>query len=158
MVAILADLPEIAAFGFRKRGHRPIIDHQYINASESGKQIAKAAVGASDRQVAEQRLGTGVERRVSVAARLLGPARWQRNCFRVGRMKDSEQMAKIDVLDACYGMLGDVTPMGAENKTIPAGPLSIDDERQAGLDRLSKHAFELGWYDRNEMPEGGNDE
>jgi hypothetical protein len=29
---------------------------------------------------------------------------------------------------------------------------------QAALDRLSKHAFELGLYDRNEMPEGGNDE
>jgi hypothetical protein len=62
------------------------------------------------------------------------------------------------ILASCYGMLGDVTPMGAEHKTIPASPLSADDERQAALDRLSEHAFELGLYDRNEMPEGGNDE
>ncbi len=62
------------------------------------------------------------------------------------------------ILAPCYGMLGDVTPMGAEHSTVPANPLSTDDERQAALDRLSKHAFELGLYDRNEMPEGGNDE
>lgn len=48
--------------------------------------------------------------------------------------------------------------MGAEHTTIPASPSSTDDERQAALDRLSKYAFELGLYDRNEMPEGGNDE
>ena len=62
------------------------------------------------------------------------------------------------ILVSRYGMLGDVTPMGAENTTIPASPLSTDDGRQAALDRFSKHAFELGLYDRNEMPEGGNDE
>jgi excisionase family DNA binding protein len=33
-----------------------------------------------------------------------------------------------------------------------------DEERQAALDRLSRHAFEAGLYDRNVMPEGGNDE
>jgi len=54
-------------------------------------------------------------------------------------------------------MLGDVTPTGAGHSTVPANLLSTDDERQAALDRLSKHAFELGLYDRNEMPEGGND-
>ena len=74
LIAILADLPEVAAFGFRQRGHGPIIDHQYINASESGKQIAKAAVSASDRQVAERRLSTDVKRRVTVATCLLGQA------------------------------------------------------------------------------------
>jgi hypothetical protein len=76
-------------------------------------------------------------------------------------MKDSEQMVKTDV-SVVFGSLlwhaRDVTPMGVEPTTTPASPLSTDDERQAALDRLSKHAFELGLYDRNEMPEGGNDE
>ena len=35
---------------------------------------------------------------------------------------------------------------------------SGDEERQMALDRLSQDAFELGLYDRNEMPEGGADE
>ena len=48
--------------------------------------------------------------------------------------------------------------MGTEHSTVPANPSSTDDERQAALDRLSKHAFELGLYDRNKVPEGGNDE
>ena len=33
-----------------------------------------------------------------------------------------------------------------------------DEELQMALDRLSRDAFELGLYDRNEMPEGGTDE
>jgi excisionase family DNA binding protein len=33
-----------------------------------------------------------------------------------------------------------------------------DEERQSALDRLSRHAFEAGLYDRNVMPEGGSDE
>jgi excisionase family DNA binding protein len=33
-----------------------------------------------------------------------------------------------------------------------------DEERQAALDRLSRHALETGLYDRNVMPEGGSDE
>ena len=33
-----------------------------------------------------------------------------------------------------------------------------DEERQADLDRLSRHAVEVGLYDRNVMPEGGSDE
>ena len=33
-----------------------------------------------------------------------------------------------------------------------------DEERQAALDRLSRHAVEVGLYDRNVMPEGGSDE
>jgi excisionase family DNA binding protein len=32
-----------------------------------------------------------------------------------------------------------------------------DEERQASLDRLSRHAFEMGMYDRNVMPEGAAD-
>jgi len=76
-------------------------------------------------------------------------------------MKDSQQMAKTD-LSVDFGFLlwdaRDVTPMGTENTTLPASALSTDDETQAALDRLSRHAFELGLYDRNEMPEGGNDE
>jgi hypothetical protein len=33
-----------------------------------------------------------------------------------------------------------------------------ESERQAALDRMSRSAFELGLYDRNEMPDGGRDE
>ena len=33
-----------------------------------------------------------------------------------------------------------------------------DEELQMALDRLSRDAFELGLYDRNEMPDGGADE
>ena len=33
-----------------------------------------------------------------------------------------------------------------------------DEETVAALDRLSRHAFENGLYDRNVMPEGGTDE
>ena len=33
-----------------------------------------------------------------------------------------------------------------------------ESERQAALDRMSRSAFELGLYDRNEMPNGGCDE
>jgi hypothetical protein len=33
-----------------------------------------------------------------------------------------------------------------------------DREREAALDRLSRQAYDLGLYDRNEMPEGGTDE
>jgi hypothetical protein len=35
---------------------------------------------------------------------------------------------------------------------------SGDEELQVALDRLSRDAFELGLYDRNEMPDGGADE
>jgi hypothetical protein len=33
-----------------------------------------------------------------------------------------------------------------------------DEELQMALDRLSRDAFELGLYNRNEIPEGGTDE
>ena len=33
-----------------------------------------------------------------------------------------------------------------------------EEQLQMALDRLSRDAFELGLYDRNEMPEGGTDE
>lgn len=33
-----------------------------------------------------------------------------------------------------------------------------EQERQAALDRLSRHAFETGLYEKNKFPEGGQDE
>jgi hypothetical protein len=33
-----------------------------------------------------------------------------------------------------------------------------ESERLTALDRMVKSAFELGLYDRNEMPRGGSDE
>jgi len=32
-----------------------------------------------------------------------------------------------------------------------------EQERQAALDRLSRHAFETGLYEKNKFPEGGRD-
>ena len=50
-----------------------------------------------------------------------------------------------------------------DNPEIPSSEQQIakkpcDEERQAALDRLSRHALEYGLYDRNEMPECGADE
>lgn len=52
-----------------------------------------------------------------------------------------------------------------EMKTIGGGDSAdqrcgspTDEDTSAALDRLSRQAFEAGLYDRNEMPEGGNDE
>ena len=53
-------------------------------------------------------------------------------------------------------MLGNA--MEPDDSTVPTGAPATEMKMQAALDRLSKHAFELGLYDRNEMPEGGNDE
>ena len=55
LVAVLADLPEVAALGFRQRSHGPVIDHQDIDAAESGQQTAQATIGARHREIAEQR-------------------------------------------------------------------------------------------------------
>jgi len=35
---------------------------------------------------------------------------------------------------------------------------STDEEKQAASDRLSRHALDHGLYDRNEMPDRGDDE
>ena len=44
LVTILADLPEVASFGFRQRGHGPVADDQDIDAAESREQTSQAAV------------------------------------------------------------------------------------------------------------------
>ena len=54
------------------------------------------------------------------------------------------------------GMLGNA--MAPDDSTVPTEAPATEIERQAALDRLSQHAFELGLYDRNEMPEGGTDD
>jgi hypothetical protein len=48
--------------------------------------------------------------------------------------------------------------MEPDDSTVPTESPATEIKRQAALDRLSKHAFELGLYDRNEMPKAGNDE
>src|SRR5215472_1346857 len=35
LIAILGDLPEIPALGFGQRSHRPVVDYQNINTSQS---------------------------------------------------------------------------------------------------------------------------
>jgi hypothetical protein len=53
----------------------------------------------------------------------------------------------------------DAQEMGKRSEDSPAGSRdSGDEELQMALDRLSRDAFELGLYDRNEMPDGGADE
>ena len=37
LVAVLADLPEITALGFRQRSHRPVVDYQDIDPAEPGQ-------------------------------------------------------------------------------------------------------------------------
>lgn len=49
MVAILADLPEVAALRLRQRSHDPVIDHEHVEAAEPSQQIAPAAVGTCPR-------------------------------------------------------------------------------------------------------------
>ena len=44
-----------------------------------------------------------------------------------------------------------------DDSAVPS-PTSEGDEMRVALDRLSRHAFEHGLYDRNAMPEGGSDE
>ena len=57
---------------------------------------------------------------------------------------------------ACCGMLGNA--MAPDDSSVPTEAPATEIERQSALDRLSKHAFELGLYDRNEMPEGCTDD
>src|ERR1700743_200556 len=71
LIAILTNLPEVPAFRLRQRCHGPVVDHQHIGAAQPRKQITAASIGARQRQIAEQRRGSRVERRVSVAAGLL---------------------------------------------------------------------------------------
>jgi hypothetical protein len=71
LIAILADLPEVAPFGFGHGSHGPVVDHQYIDAAEPRQQTAQTAIGPRDGQIPEQRRGARVERGVSVAASLL---------------------------------------------------------------------------------------
>ena len=53
----------------------------------------------------------------------------------------------------------DVQEMGKRSEDSPARSRdSGDEELQMALDRLSRDAFELGLYDRNEMPDGSADE
>jgi len=53
----------------------------------------------------------------------------------------------------------DAQEMGKGSEDSPArSGESGDEELQMALDRLSRDAFELGLYDRNEMPDGGADE
>jgi hypothetical protein len=75
LIAILADLPEIAPFILGERSHGPVIDDQDIDAAESRQQIAQTAVGAGEREIAEQSGGAGVEHQMPVAAGFLGQGR-----------------------------------------------------------------------------------
>src|SRR5665213_3627396 len=71
LIAVLANLPEVPSLWFRQRRHGPIVDHQHVSSAQPREQIAEASVGPCQCQIAKQRRRPCVERRVSVAARLL---------------------------------------------------------------------------------------
>ena len=108
LIAILADLPAVAALGFRQRSHGPVVDHQHVDAAEPNQQTAQTAVGARQRQIAEQRYGARVECRVAVTAGLLrqragnealAPSLRSKGSvgrgFRAGRSTDSHRLARV---------------------------------------------------------------
>jgi hypothetical protein len=48
--------------------------------------------------------------------------------------------------------------IGEDDSANECSGSPTDEDTLDALDRLSRQAFEAGLYDRNEMPEGGNDE
>src|SRR5919205_4146934 len=71
LVAVIADLQKIAAFDFSERRHAEVVDHQHVGERELAQKTAKAAIGMSQREFAEQLRGAGVIDRVAVAAGLV---------------------------------------------------------------------------------------
>ena len=63
LIAILADLSEIAPLGFSQGSHGPVVDHQHVDAAEPRQQAAQTAIGACDREIAKQRDGSSIGRR-----------------------------------------------------------------------------------------------
>lgn len=53
LIPVFTDFPEVAAFGFGERSHRPVIDHQYLDAAQAQQQTAEAAIRACDGKIAE---------------------------------------------------------------------------------------------------------
>ena len=53
LVAILADLPDVATLAFVQRRHGPVVDHQNIDATESSQEMAQAAIGSRQGQFAQ---------------------------------------------------------------------------------------------------------
>src|SRR5689334_951056 len=77
-------------------------------------------------------------------------------CFRASRAAWSS-FASISDRSGGPSTRQDAISVESIYETSLISPTS-DEERQAGLDRLSRQAFEAGLYDRNVMPEGSNDE
>ena len=53
LVAVIADLQEVAPFLFFQRGHGKIVQHQHVDARELQQILAEAAVGARHSQFPE---------------------------------------------------------------------------------------------------------
>jgi hypothetical protein len=82
LIAIFADLPEVAALGLGQWSHRPVVDDQDINAAKPRQQTAQTTICSRHRKIAEQRLGASVERRVTIAACLLRKSARHKACLR----------------------------------------------------------------------------
>ena len=62
----------IAATGFAEKSYSPVSDDWHVDAIDPRQQLAQAAIGGTQRDVAKQFRGADTERRVTIAARLLG--------------------------------------------------------------------------------------
>ncbi len=71
LIALLADFPEVTSFVFGERRHCPVINHQNIDTADSGKHLAKTAIGAGEGELWKQGCGPRVERRVPIPAGFL---------------------------------------------------------------------------------------
>src|SRR6516165_11974086 len=54
LVAIFANLQEVASLRFRQGGVGPIVDHQQVDLGQASQKAAQAAVSAGQNQIAEQ--------------------------------------------------------------------------------------------------------
>jgi hypothetical protein len=55
LVALFANLREIAAFWFGGRSHCPVVDHQHVYAADPGKEMAETSISATQGELPKQR-------------------------------------------------------------------------------------------------------
>lgn len=74
-VAVIADFQKVAALTVGQRSNGPIIDQKDVDAGNAVQERAKAAISASDGQIAKQTGSADVERGESLADRFLSQRR-----------------------------------------------------------------------------------
>lgn len=53
LITLFTNFPEVPALSFRERRHRPVIDHQHIDAADTGEQVTEAAISTREGELAE---------------------------------------------------------------------------------------------------------